>query len=167
MRSSIVLAAAFAAGALASPLGDLGRLLKRDTVTKYSYVIVTSYTTVDVEPTPAPKRVKTWNWRRPKTTQTEAPAAAATTFAPVVEDVPAAQPANTQAAEQQAPAPAATTQAAYQPPSQSTGNDYSDQVLRHHNVHRQNHSVPDLAWSGELASTALKIAKSCVYAHDT
>jgi hypothetical protein len=42
---------------------------------------------------------------------------------------------------------------------------YQGMVLHHHNIHRQNHSAPDLAWSDALAATAQKIGETCVYAH--
>ena len=43
---------------------------------------------------------------------------------------------------------------------------YIETVLHHHNVHRSNHSAPAVQWSDTLASTASKIASSCVYRHD-
>ena len=43
---------------------------------------------------------------------------------------------------------------------------YKGLAAQHHNVHRQNHSVPALTWNDTLASYAETIAKSCVYAHD-
>lgn len=43
---------------------------------------------------------------------------------------------------------------------------YKGLSAQHHNVHRQNHSVPALTWNDTLASYAETIAKSCVYAHD-
>ena len=43
---------------------------------------------------------------------------------------------------------------------------YKGLAAQHHNVHRQNHSVPALTWNNTLASYAETIAKSCVYAHD-
>jgi hypothetical protein len=42
---------------------------------------------------------------------------------------------------------------------------YQGMVLHHHNIHRQNHSAPDLTWSDALAATAQKIGETCVYAH--
>ncbi|KAF1810068.1 PR-1-like protein, partial [Eremomyces bilateralis CBS 781.70] len=43
---------------------------------------------------------------------------------------------------------------------------YQRHVIDHHNVHRRNHSVADIHWDQGLADTALKTAKTCVYAHD-
>jgi len=36
----------------------------------------------------------------------------------------------------------------------------------HHNIHRSNHSSPDIVWDDDLASTAAGIAASCKYAHN-
>ncbi|KAI4716122.1 PR-1-like protein [Aureobasidium sp. EXF-10727] len=44
---------------------------------------------------------------------------------------------------------------------------YQQRVLVSHNVHRANHSASDLIWDNALASTAAKIASTCVYAHNT
>jgi hypothetical protein len=80
------------------------------------------------------------------------PAADTTTWAP---------PPPPPAATSWAPAPAAPA------PAAPASNDYSDVVVYNHNVHRANHSAPDAVWSQSLADTALKIAQSCVYAHNT
>jgi hypothetical protein len=65
------------------------------------------------------------------------------------------------------PPPAATSEAPAPAPAAPASNDYSDVVVYNHNVHRANHSAPDAVWSQTLADTALKIAQSCVYAHNT
>lgn len=44
---------------------------------------------------------------------------------------------------------------------------YQQRVLVSHNVHRANHSASNLVWDNALASTAAKIASTCVYAHNT
>ena len=43
---------------------------------------------------------------------------------------------------------------------------YQGMVLHHHNIHRANHSAPDIAWSDSLAATAQKIGETCIYAHN-
>jgi len=48
-----------------------------------------------------------------------------------------------------------------------TDTSYIGTILRHHNVHRANHSASAIGWSDSLAATALKIASTCVYGHDT
>ncbi|KAF2858475.1 pathogenesis-related protein precursor, partial [Piedraia hortae CBS 480.64] len=44
---------------------------------------------------------------------------------------------------------------------------YKGKCLSAHNVHRANHSAPDIQWDDGLASTAAKIAATCNYAHNT
>jgi hypothetical protein len=43
---------------------------------------------------------------------------------------------------------------------------YSGLVVYQHNLHRANHSSPDLAWSDDLAASAQIVASSCNYAHN-
>ena len=57
-----------------------------------------------------------------------------------------------------------STKAASSSNAKPTG--YQGMVLHHHNIHRQNHSAPDIAWSDSLAATAQKIGETCVYAHN-
>lgn len=59
--------------------------------------------------------------------------------------------------------PSAASTGSYDSPN---GDTYAQRVLNHHNVHRHNNSVGSLSWDGSLASIALEIAKSCVYAHN-
>jgi hypothetical protein len=49
--------------------------------------------------------------------------------------------------------------------SAATLPDYQTTVLQQHNIHRVNHTVPDLIWSPTMAQYAAQIASSCVYAH--
>lgn len=58
-------------------------------------------------------------------------------------------------------APAPTSSSAAAP------NDYQNNVLYSHNIHRSNHSANSLTWSSELESSAHKLAEQCVYKHDT
>jgi len=44
---------------------------------------------------------------------------------------------------------------------------YMATILRHHNVHRANHSAADLVWDATMATYALATAQSCTYAHDS
>ncbi|KAK5120070.1 hypothetical protein LTR85_006551 [Meristemomyces frigidus] len=43
---------------------------------------------------------------------------------------------------------------------------YEEIAVYHHNLHRTNHSAPNVEWDDGLASTAGVIAASCVYAHN-
>ena len=38
-------------------------------------------------------------------------------------------------------------------------------MIQFHNVHRANHTSPNIQWSDSLAATAANIAKGCVYGH--
>ena len=60
------------------------------------------------------------------------------------------------------------THSANRPSQQPTPVDtgYEATALFHHNLHRRNHSAPDVIWSANLRGTAKKIADGCVYAHD-
>ena len=161
MRSAIIAAAAFAASAVAVPY-----VKPRDVVidTKVDMVYVTTYVTVTggaAEPTAQvqqhyghPKKPK-W-WGKPhghKTKTTVEQSAPAPTYS---------QPANTWSSP--AASPPATSPVRSAPASAPT--DYSEKVVLHHNVHRANHSAPDIAWDDNLAASAQQVADSCVYAHN-
>lgn len=55
----------------------------------------------------------------------------------------------------------------YDPNGHIYDQNFQSAVLYHHNIHRANHSAPDVQWDAGLAATALKIAQTCVYQHDT
>lgn len=44
---------------------------------------------------------------------------------------------------------------------------YKKTVLRHHNVHRANHSAPNVAWGPSMANWAQTVAESCIWRHNT
>lgn len=43
---------------------------------------------------------------------------------------------------------------------------YTSVALERHNIHRRNHSAPDMVWNAELAGYAKTVADSCKFAHD-
>jgi len=168
MLSSVVVIGALAAFANAVPVQE-----RAVTVTEVTDVYTTVYD--DGSDVAAPTTTtKAWWWKgnhRGKHTTAEAaptvtvstPEAAVTT---AVYTTPAADPTT----------PAYTTpEVAYSTPASSaapavvtsTGGSYSQSIVDHHNAHRANHSAPALAWDDAVAATALKIANSCNYAHDT
>ncbi|RDW76647.1 CAP domain-containing protein [Aspergillus mulundensis] len=51
--------------------------------------------------------------------------------------------------------------------TETAANSYQSNVLYSHNVHRANHSSPDVAWSSTLEASAQVLAARCVYEHDT
>jgi len=44
---------------------------------------------------------------------------------------------------------------------------YKKTVLKHHNVHRANHSAPNIAWGSNMATWAKTVAEGCVWKHNT
>lgn len=172
MRCSTVLAALGAVLAVASPIhqGLHARMIVTDIITDIVWVTVTEgaiptpthtpdiktvtiHSTVVVQPieattssTPPPP---------PPTTSTEpAPAPTTESQAPV-----APAPTTTQEAVVQASAPVSAAPVA-------SPTDYISAVVDSHNIHRQNHSAPDISWSDSLAASSLVVAQSCVFAHD-
>ena len=186
MRSA-VLAAALAAGALAVPHQ------KRDVVTDVdtNVVYVTDVVTVTGG---APQATTTaasaaqhygggkhkwhWTWTSewtseatsteaptteappPSSTTTEAPAPTSTTEAP-------APTSTEETSTWSSPSPKSTEQPTNTGSSGSTPTSYQEITVYHHNLHRQNHSAPNIEWSDSLAQSAATIAASCVYAHNT
>jgi uncharacterized protein YkwD len=51
-------------------------------------------------------------------------------------------------------------------PLEQRGLSYKDTVVLHHNLHRSNHSSPNITWDLDLADSAKSIAKTCVFAHN-
>ena len=213
MRSAIV-AAAFAAGALAVPLKE------RDVVYVTDIAYATQYVTVtagDVQNVPAPSSSSTscstsstsshyghkkhgqqdgavgysWAWTSSWTSTFAAEQAAPTpsstqeqavAYSSVEEQAPAyTPPATSTPVQEEAPAPtseapqetyeapSSTQPASTQAPAASAPadkpTDYKGFVEFHHNVHRANHSAPDLVWNDTLAATAEKIGQTCSYEH--
>ena len=171
MRSTII-AAAFAASAVAIPYANPDVVTAYDTDVVYVTNVVTvtegaaAPTTVaaaDAAPTSYDQGGNGWHWphkqsskkTRTRTRTRTPPAATPTTTWE--------QPAPTSYPTQE-PQPEPTTAAPAEPSGLTS---YNDIVVVHHNVHRSNHSAPDLQWDDALASTAQKIAAGCVYAHDT
>ncbi|KAI9372701.1 CAP domain-containing protein [Aspergillus egyptiacus] len=172
MRSSIVLGAFCALGAVAQI--EPAYVTEWITTTVVDWTTVTVTTTVTITPTAEPTttgasitQVRDTNAKvvqhnpapqpepvaEPEPTTTVAPAPVETSWSstwsttqPAATEVPTQEPAP-------APAPVA--------------NDYQSRVLYSHNIHRANHSSPDVAWSSDLAASAQVLASRCVYEHDT
>jgi len=216
MRSALV-AAAFAAGALAVPLQERDVVYVTDLVYATEYVTVTAGDAAPTDaPAPAPYSAssssssshfghkkgsngwawtKSWTWSAeqaaPTSTQEQAVAyssveeqapayTAPAAYTSVEEEAPAPTyeapaptseaPAPTSEAPQETyEAPAATQPASSQAPASTPSSekptDYKGFVEYHHNVHRANHSAPDLTWNDTLAATAEKIGQTCSYEH--
>jgi len=155
MRSTLI-TAALAIGAIAQPLE------KRRTFTEYEIVYVTQVVTVTAGAHPTTNA------------QVPAPLYTSTRSPPPVSSVKtsthAAAPVSTVQTSTRSAAPVSTvkssTSAAAASPAAAKPTSYSQIAVYHHNLHRANHSSPDLKWSDSLASTAATIASSCKYAHN-
>ena len=100
---------------------------------------------------PAPVSTKTTS-----TSVAPAPVSTKTTSTSV-----APAPVSTKASTSTSVAAATTSAAASAVPST-----YAQIAVYHHNIHRANHSAPDVIWDAGVASTAASIAANCVYAHN-
>lgn len=175
MRTAFTLAA-FAAGALAVPY-------KRDVITNYDIVYVTDVVTVtagQAEPTQAPvfshyhhAHAHSQSTTVIEQVSTEAKStyqAPPPSSTPSPSSTPAPEPATTQQPTSTYVAPTTSSSAVVYSSSSAAAaapTSYQDICVYHHNLHRSNHSAPDVAWSDDLASSAQQIAESCVYAHNT
>jgi uncharacterized protein YkwD len=159
MRSAIIAAAAFAAAALAVPYE------KRDVVvnTDVEWSYVTTYVTVTAgaKPTEEANTVKHYGhpkkpswWGKPRKHKTKTVAQPKPTTSDWSQPAPTSQapPSKSPTAQRSAPASAPT--------------DYASKAVLHHNVHRANHSAPDIEWDSNLEASAKQVASSCVYAHN-
>ncbi|GAB7336025.1 hypothetical protein MBLNU13_g08845t1 [Cladosporium sp. NU13] len=128
-----------------------------------------------------------WSWATTYSAEQAAPAPTssqeqAVAYSSVEEQAPAyTPPAAYTSVQEEAPAPTseapqetyeapaetqpASSQAPASTPSAEKPTDYKGFVEYHHNVHRANHSAPDLTWNDTLAATAEKIGKTCSYEH--
>ena len=108
-----------------------------------------------------------------------APSPAAPSSAAPVVPASSAAPTYTPAPSSAAPVSSAaptTSQASYSGNSHITGTaegdltsgtDYQNMVLFHHNIHRANHSADALTWNQTLADSAYVLASGCVFRHNS
>ncbi|UNI13736.1 hypothetical protein JDV02_000452 [Purpureocillium takamizusanense] len=169
MKSSLFLAAASAMLATASPLG------KRAMHTDWVYEVVTVTVTAGAKAAAVPTGVFVEHKHRPEPepTPTYVPPPPppvskpeTTTQAP---PPPPPPQTTTSVAKQPAPQPKPTTSAAPAPapaPAPPSGGNYEEVMVYRHNIHRSNHSAPDLTWDSTLAQYAENTAKTCVFEHD-
>lgn len=163
MKASHIIASALVAFALASPI-----LEERYLVT--SVVIETATVTVTGS--------RGWrSWSRPTGSNTVSviPTSSKVSISSQsTSKTIATTPSTSPTSSPQAPASSSiATTSSSSPPAQSSSSggsgaisSYADPILRQHNLHRSNHTSPDIQWNSTLAATAQKIAQSCVYAHD-
>jgi len=186
MLSSIFLTAALAIGAFAGPIHKRYGYVVTDV--EWVDVTVTEYVTeYGGYPTPTSSvvaaevtSVAPWAGHKhsyaPKPVKST-PVVVPSSAAPVVPSsaAPAYTPAPSSAAPVSSAAPA-TSQAPYGGNSHVTGSaegdltsgeDYQNMVLYHHNIHRANHSADALTWNQTLADSAYALAEGCVFQHNS
>lgn len=188
MLSSIFLTAALAVGTLAGPIRKRDGYV--DTVIHWVDVTVTECVTEYGYPSlsAAAAEVTTKPWAGHKhsyapkpvtSTPVAVPSSAASVSAasvvPASSAVPTYTPAPSSATPVSSAAPA-TSQAPSGGNSHVTGTaegdltsgpDYENMVLFHHNVHRANHSADALTWNQTLADSAYALAELCEFRHNS
>ncbi|KAI1818572.1 PR-1-like protein [Poronia punctata] len=161
MKSSIFLAATSAMLAMAGPVEK--RAMETEVVVEYYTVTVTGE-----RPAPTPSNIKV------------RPHGHTHNHSPVHETKPTPVVTVTATPEQEKPKP--TKQAP--PPTEhaptkggNSGNsghsdkaiddkNFQDQSVFHHNIHRANHSAPEVGWDHTLAQWADNTANTCTFKHD-
>ncbi|KAI1104525.1 PR-1-like protein [Jackrogersella minutella] len=169
MRSSVLVAAGAASLAIGSPLEK--RKMETSWVVQYDTVTVTDGETEAAKPTPF------WGAKQPadEPTSTSIPVVivTATPVAPAVQPT-AVQPSVVIVTESPSYQQPTTPEPVVEAPSSSpiptssapSGTDFPSVAVQHHNIHRSNHSSPEVAWSDKLAGYAANTASSCKMAHD-
>jgi uncharacterized protein YkwD len=158
MRSALIAAAALAATVLAVPYEKRGVV----TNTEVDVVYVTDYTTVTAGAAkPTAETVKQYHqpkkpswWGKPHKQPHKNKHTKTTTWAAPTTSAWSAPPATSEASSPPPSAPA------------SAPTDYAAKAVLHHNIHRANHSAPNIAWDSGLEASAKQVADSCVYAHN-
>ena len=164
MKASLFLAATGAALAVAGPIAGLDkRAMETDWVVEMVTVTVTEGNIAAAPTTiePPQQKVKKPTVKRPKQAKKPKPEPVFTTIQP--EPVPEPVPEPTQAPSRDPPKQDPPKQ---ENPSSGAGS-YADLMLKHHNMHRANHSAPALTWDSNLASAAATLGNTCVFDHNT
>ena len=183
MLSSIFLTTALAVGTLAGPIRKRDGYV--DTFVTWVDVTVTDYVTEYGYPSlstvPAEVTTKPWagheHSHSPKPV-TSTPVTVPSSVAPVVpasSAAPSYTPAPSSAAPVSSAAPATSTASSIgnshvtgtAEGDLTSGPDYENMVLFHHNVHRANHSADALTWNQTLADSAYALAELCVFQHNS
>ncbi|GAW16473.1 hypothetical protein ANO14919_059020 [Xylariales sp. No.14919] len=175
MKSSIFLAATSAVLAFANPLDK--RVLETETVVEYYTVTVTGDTpkatpsNVKVRPHPKPTEEETPVEQPEPTTVAEPTTTSTPTISQTVVIVtvtPDEKPTTTFKAQTTTSKPSTVvdTPAEATDSAPSEGDSFQSAALYHHNIHRSNHSSPEVTWNEEIAGYASNTAATCKFAHD-
>lgn len=177
MKATLIISSALVALAAAKPILEEKRYLVTEVVQETATVTITAS--------------RGWrNWGRPSDTASNVVSVISTrsssiissssskssttpqsTTTTVVVVTTSASPSSSSRVPTPSSSVAASSNSATPQPSQSVGSgsvsSYADPIISQHNIHRYNHSAPDIQWNTTLANTAMKIAQSCVYAHNS
>lgn len=193
MRSFAIVAAALAATVAASPV-KRDEVIVTDTAIDLSYVtdVVTVTAGQEAAATSAAEIVETtttapavtythyghhrsWHASSSSAAPVVAPSSAAavspstysSAAAPSTSEV-AAAPSSSEVASVYTSASAYSSSVASSSSSapSASASTYQQAAVLHHNLHRANHSAPDLTWDDKLASIAASIAGTCVWKHN-
>ncbi|KAH9888727.1 scp-like extracellular protein [Xylariomycetidae sp. FL2044] len=193
MKTSALVAATSAVLAMASPLQK--REIKTDIVMEYHTVTVTggeapqptfvgakhfhtefhtdveveSFTTTEQAPVVVVTTVVQAENVEPTSTPPVVVYVTATAEAdpePTTSEVPVEVPTTSEIPVVEAPATSTSTSEAAAEPTEPAGDDMPSAAVYHHNLHRSNHSAPELTWDNTLAGYAANTAATCVFKHD-
>ena len=171
MRYSSVVASLFVAGAICNPVADPAIDYKVKIVEITTTVVVSGNPTPESEPEffdPEPAYI-------PYVYLPEDNVQSAPDFQPEQNFVPDFQPEQDFQPEEPVeidPVPEPESEPEFETddePQQVSGSadgDFQARVLFHHNIHRANHSAPEIEWDESMASFAAQTAQSCIYGHD-
>ncbi len=174
MKSSIFLAATSAVLALANPLDK--RVLETEVVTAYYTVTVTGAapqatpTHVKVRPQPQPTQEESPVEQPETTTVPETTVSEPTTTSQPVVIVTVtpeeSKPTTTVQTSASKPSTVVDTPAQASDQASSEGDSFESVAVYHHNIHRSNHSSPEVTWNDKIAGYAANTAATCKFAHD-
>lgn len=178
MKVSTTVALCMGATALASPLGEIKRYLVTEVVMETATVTVTGSGN-------GQQRWGHWTYH-PRPTDSNTLSLIETTSSIPIVSIPTTSQAvvsttlststitpSTTSQSTEAPPPPPSSSSSSAPatqPSSGTSaglSDYAGPIIEQHNLHRGNHSAPDIAWNQTLADIAQQIAQSCEYKHNT
>ncbi|OTB01836.1 hypothetical protein M426DRAFT_63399 [Hypoxylon sp. CI-4A] len=153
MRSSILIAAGAATLAMGTPLQK--RKIETSWVMEYDTVTVTG----TAKPTAADFAEKAY--------PVQTTAAESVVVVTVTPEAPAPEPTSTSTSAPEVPSSSAEVSSAAPVSSEvPVAGEYVTAAIERHNLHRSNHSAPEVNWNDTLASWASNTASTCKFAHD-
>lgn len=171
MRTSIFITATSAVLAIAGPVEK--RKYVTEIQTHYEMVTVTEGWSPEATPVAGIKhRPDDVPVEAQAAPDTEVPVVVTTTKGSKPEPEPTNVPVVTVFASQSQPKPSAEASTTKKTPENEPNDaapaddDFQGLAIYHHNLHRANHSVPEVSWNGRIAGYAGTSAAECVFKHD-